>query len=328
MEPVGAGVFGRTSAAAWEAALAIAGGTLTGPLNGTSFNFSGNGVLGGNLTLPGTVSPGAISPYSGVNGNLTLQGNILLDRNPTAPLQAVPLQYLNSALAALPPGTSIGTTPPVAPKPGQLWWDPDSAQLYVWTSAEWVIATNQPGGGSGGGGGGGGMVLLQTQDVSTAGAAQVIFLMDGTYSVYLFVFDGVIANQDASLTARFSRDGGATFMSANSTYEGAINRSASPGGSWSGNTGNNGMTLASLLSGTAAGGLSGMLKVFNPAAARPVRSFLEFAYYTGATTPYFYYAVGGYQTVAAQPGPFNAIGFILLNGAFASGTIKMLGMVP
>jgi len=40
-----------------------------------------------------------------------------------------------------------------APDPAQypFWWDPGSAQLFVWDSAQWVVAANPPGTGGGGG---------------------------------------------------------------------------------------------------------------------------------------------------------------------------------
>ena len=48
----------------------------------------------------------------------------------------------------------IDPLPPIDPKPGTLWFDPDTAQLYVYfddgNSIQWVIA-NHVGGGAGGG---------------------------------------------------------------------------------------------------------------------------------------------------------------------------------
>lgn len=46
--------------------------------------------------------------------------------------------------------TTIGVTPPSAPQAGDLWWDSNSAQTFIWyvdgTSAQWVISVNHPGG--------------------------------------------------------------------------------------------------------------------------------------------------------------------------------------
>jgi collagen triple helix repeat protein len=44
---------------------------------------------------------------------------------------------------------SISATPPTSPSPGNLWWDSVGGQMFIWyddgTSAQWVIATNNPG---------------------------------------------------------------------------------------------------------------------------------------------------------------------------------------
>jgi hypothetical protein len=65
------------------------------------------------------------------------------------------VQQLIEAISAIGGPIVIGATPPVGAKPGTLWWDPDSAQLYVFfddgDSQQWVIA-NHVGAGAGSGG--------------------------------------------------------------------------------------------------------------------------------------------------------------------------------
>lgn len=61
--------------------------------------------------------------------------------------------------------TSIGTTPPVLPQMGQMWWNLDDVKLYVWDGAEWVVTVNTPEvtGGTGSGG--------NSYDMRASGAA-------------------------------------------------------------------------------------------------------------------------------------------------------------
>jgi hypothetical protein len=54
-------------------------------------------------------------------------------------------------------GILIGDTPPADPGLGQLWWESDTGNLYVWyddgNSTQWVqVASGEPGSGGGGGG--------------------------------------------------------------------------------------------------------------------------------------------------------------------------------
>lgn len=45
--------------------------------------------------------------------------------------------------------TVVGSNPPSCPMLGQLWWDTNDGQLYVWIGTAWVAASCCPGGGSG-----------------------------------------------------------------------------------------------------------------------------------------------------------------------------------
>lgn len=38
-------------------------------------------------------------------------------------------------------GVVVGPVAPSAPGKGQLWWDTNDGQLYVWTGSQWVAAS-------------------------------------------------------------------------------------------------------------------------------------------------------------------------------------------
>jgi hypothetical protein len=48
----------------------------------------------------------------------------------------------------VPPGTVISDTPPASPQAGQMWWESDSGNLYIWyvdgTSSQWVQVNGLP----------------------------------------------------------------------------------------------------------------------------------------------------------------------------------------
>jgi hypothetical protein len=78
---------------------------------------------------------------------------------PTAPTQTAgdnstnlaTTAFVTTAINSVPPGATVAvsTTPPTLPIIGDLWWDTNGGNLYVWyndgTSTQWVPATNQPG---------------------------------------------------------------------------------------------------------------------------------------------------------------------------------------
>jgi hypothetical protein len=64
-----------------------------------------------------------------------------LDANATAALQAVPLQQLQATVNAL---SVVGATAPTNPNIGQLWWNTNDGQGYVWTGGQWVVYVNPP----------------------------------------------------------------------------------------------------------------------------------------------------------------------------------------
>lgn len=48
---------------------------------------------------------------------------------------------VSAALAVITGRPSVSATPPACPSPGQLWWDTNDGQLYVWTGSAWVAAS-------------------------------------------------------------------------------------------------------------------------------------------------------------------------------------------
>jgi hypothetical protein len=89
-------------------------------------------------------STGLFARVNGVTYNLT-------NTFPEAPVDGQQYVRQNAAWAPVdvPPGTIMSDTPPVGPDPGQMWWESDSGNLFIWyadgTSSQWV----QINGGSG-----------------------------------------------------------------------------------------------------------------------------------------------------------------------------------
>jgi hypothetical protein len=74
----------------------------------------------------------------------TMTGALTLNADPTAPLQAVTKQYVDSR-----PGIVISDTPPPAPLDNMLWWESDVGTLYIRYNdgtgpSQWVQAVATP----------------------------------------------------------------------------------------------------------------------------------------------------------------------------------------
>jgi hypothetical protein len=73
-------------------------------------------------------------------------------------------------------GALISEQPPQSPEIGNLWWNPDDAQTYVWTGDEWVQANCCD---CGGGGGGARQGVTDGSDAAPGTVGETLFM--GTY---------------------------------------------------------------------------------------------------------------------------------------------------
>lgn len=107
---------------------------------GTGVSASSNTTL---LTALGAASTAAVAAGyvalagSNMTGGLNLSGNAPSGAN----LQAVPLQQLNSAVAAM--ANAYSTTAPSSPVTGTFWFNPSTNVLQIWSGSAW--ATVVPG---------------------------------------------------------------------------------------------------------------------------------------------------------------------------------------
>jgi hypothetical protein len=96
------------------------------------------------ISVPPTLPP---LDYVRITGS-TMTGPLYLSGNAVQPLGAVPLQQVSNAVLGL--RVTVSVNPPASPLPGQLWWDSNGAQLYLWyqdvDSSQWVITNNFGGG--------------------------------------------------------------------------------------------------------------------------------------------------------------------------------------
>lgn len=115
---------------------------LTTPLalqyGGTGVNASSNATL---LNALGAASTAQVAAgYVALAGS-TMTGLLVLSGNAAANLGAVPLQQLNSAVAAV---SSYGTTAPASPNTAALWFNPSTNVLQIWSGSAWVTVVPAP----------------------------------------------------------------------------------------------------------------------------------------------------------------------------------------
>jgi len=109
------------------------------------------------------IAAGGVTSFNGRSGAVTLTlndvtsvgGAPLASPNfsgvPTAPTaaagtsstQLATTAFVTTALAGLSP-TVVSATAPATPGQGQLWWNTNDGQGYVWTGQQWVVFVNPP----------------------------------------------------------------------------------------------------------------------------------------------------------------------------------------
>lgn len=117
---------------------------LTTPLplqyGGTGVPASSNATL---LTALGAASTAQVAAGYVALGGSVMTGLLTLSGNATANLNPVPLQQLNSAVAAV-PSNSYGTTAPASPVAGTFWYNPTSQIGQMWSGTAWVTVVPAP----------------------------------------------------------------------------------------------------------------------------------------------------------------------------------------
>lgn len=123
-----------------QGAITVSGNSMSMNGSGDPFIFvrsAGTGVLweaAGGTPLDNFTVTSAAASFS---GTLTVTGAVTLTAgNATANLQAVPLQQLNSAVAAM--ANAYSTTAPGSPVTGTLWFNPSTNVLQMWSGSAWV----------------------------------------------------------------------------------------------------------------------------------------------------------------------------------------------
>jgi hypothetical protein len=128
--------------------LALTGGALSGPLTLAADPSANLGAATKQYVDAAAAASAAAdtvirNTYLAIAGG-TLTGALTLAADPAAALQAATRQYVDGKA-----GATVATAAPSSPKPGQLWWDANGGQLYVYyddgNTQQWVPASTVPG---------------------------------------------------------------------------------------------------------------------------------------------------------------------------------------
>jgi microcystin-dependent protein len=110
-----------------------------GSLNAEALYVNGEGIV--------PIDTGDFIAKDGVGTSSTMDpgATIVLGRDPAADMEAATKSYVDQEVLAI--GVpDVAPTPPANPVPGQLWFDPEGLQLYIWyddgNSAQWVVTIN------------------------------------------------------------------------------------------------------------------------------------------------------------------------------------------
>lgn len=178
-------------------------------------------------------------------------------------------------------------------------------------------------------GGAGSWVYISTVTASASATVDFTSGLTSTYDVYMIQFVRVFPSADNStLYLRTSSDGGATFASANSSYQWGYSFTSNAGtasadGSSSASKGQY-IVLARNLGNSSNLGVNGTLYIYAPSVAT---SYVQFMFQTAAGLTSTFgsgpTSGSGYRTAAAA---VNAVRFLMDSGNITSGTFRLYGL--
>lgn len=232
----------------------------------------------------------------------------------------VTLQF--SALAALPFYFPDGVT---QVGPGAI-----SSGQYVETA--FSQALNSGGGGfvwlnPTSGAAGASLVLIATATASASASVAFVTGLTATYDEYLFTITEMVPATDATaLQLRISEDGGATYKSGAGTYRYSSGQSKDDGtlANSASSPGDTSISIATNVSNNVGRGLSGEVRLFNPAGAVALKKFIyDTSYLTNVPNSLRVFGQGMY---GGDTNAINAVQFFMSAGNVASGRFALYGL--
>ncbi len=174
----------------------------------------------------------------------------------------------------------------------------------------------------------GGLQFISSIDLASDATADFTGFDSSKYDSYTFVLQNVRpATNTATLYVRTSSDGGSTYDSGSSDYDGMrayYPHTTSPAWTLAGNSAGDPQFTLSLGVGNGAGedGFSGTLNVIGPHLARRTHLHCEGSWENSAGTTYF----GRAHCTRESSADVDALRFLFSTGNLSSGTITMYGM--
>lgn len=172
----------------------------------------------------------------------------------------------------------------------------------------------------------GSYAFLGSATASTSATLDFTSLITSTYDFYVFEFEDIRpATSSTNFLIRTSSNNGSSYDSGASNYTYAGNLTiATPTNTAIGSTGATSLQIATSIANTAAGALSGTLKLYNPLGTvsnKNITSQISFIDGSGAGQ--------ASQTMSGQrasTSAVNAVRFLMTSGNITSGVIKMYGI--